>query len=663
MGNQNQLFGPNSEVSNNHSKNLLACRPPQIIMAATTTNDRHADEDALLEEAIKLAAAEKEALKAEKEKKANENLLDAEIETVADNIDTPPPPRCAHCNLPNSEQHRLKLCAGCSRAYYCNFKCQSSHADQHKSTCSPRVVHVNTINTIDKRQLVKEGVELQRLAREIVEQKIRPDMLREDVIDDLADWLRDMLNGPALPLNKSLNFIEDILEDVEFVADAEIYVESHPGCHGGLFERNRNDESKKKFYPTSTKSELRVNENVLRWKCRSMVAEFCKRRGVMDETFNKKATDEFYNFYIETILTRRPKSYNSCTGIGAIMGDMRFMKRAEDIVLYHLGLIKELPDEIGVVKSAPPPIHTVLVFLVAMSLCIWALPTTENLDEYATIETFTTSIFREGLFKLSTLQLGVIRMVFAIICLIITVMKMNRSVNFKLTYISGSKLRKGQVNLKGMKTQGFFTSWAWNLLGFYNFLSGLIPLLVFYGREDVLHDSPWIARGALIAFEIAAPCAILTSFIVTYTLWPHAYKTHGESGTIGFKSVVNLFQHNINSFMVLAEVCLLGGVPVKISHAALAPIFAGCYQLFLWCMTNHWMPKHGPLFLYFFMDTTLGKRTTIFMVVLLVVMLVFFLAFALLEMAVTRIEEGNHGALPNVACVFLTSSILMKFKD
>jgi len=75
------------------------------------------------------------------------------------------------------------------------------------------------------------------------------------------------------------------------------------------------------------------------------------------------------------------------------------------------------------------------------------------------------------------------------------------------------------------------------------------------------------------------------------------------------------------------------------------------------------MPKHGPLHLYFFMDTTLGKRTTIFMVVLLVVMLFFFSAFALLEMAVTKIEEGNHGALPNIACVFLISSLLMKFKD
>jgi divalent metal cation (Fe/Co/Zn/Cd) transporter len=51
------------------------------------------------------------------------------------------------------------------------------------------------------------------------------------------------------------------------------------------------------------------------------------------------------------------------------------------------------------------------------------------------------------------------------------------------------------------------------------------------------------------------------------------------------------------------------------------------------------------------------------MVALLVVMLVFFSAFALLEMAVTKIEEGNHGALPNVAFVLMISSVLMKFRD
>jgi len=621
------------------------------------------DEDRFLEEAMKLAAAETEALNAEKERKANENLVDVEIIDDDTNEYDMPPPRCGHCNLPNkNETHRLKLCAGCLRVYYCNSKCQSAHYSMHKPTCSPRVVGVNTT---DKRELIKEGIELHKLARDIIELKVRPDMLPENVIDDLTDWLRSMLNGPALPLNKSQNFIEVILSDSEFCADAEIYIERHPACQNiGLYERNRCDEWKKQLYPESNDSELCVNKDILRGRCNAMVNEFCKRKGVTDATLKQRATDEFYNYYVETILHRRPKSYNTYTGVTAVMGDPKFLRRSEDIVLYYLGLTKELPEEVmPTVKSAPPPIHTVIVYVMAMALSIWALPTVENLDLHATVETFTTSIFKEGMFSLSPLALGMIRMLFAVTCLIITAIKMQRGVLMKLTYLSGSRLRKGRVEFKGIKTQGFFTSWAWNLLGVYFFLSGLIPLLVVNGRKEVLQQYPWILRGALIAFEIAAPCAILTSAVVTFALWPQAFKTHGASGTLGFKSVVNMFQHNANSMMVLAEVCLLGGVHVGFSHAALAPIFAGMYQLFLWSMANYWAEKHGPLYLYFFMDTTLGKRTTIFMVALLVVMLVFYGAFALLEMAVTKIEEGNHGALPNVAFVLMISSVLMKFRD
>ena len=101
--------------------------------------------------------------------------------------------------------------------------------------------------------------------------------------------------------------------------------------------------------------------------------------------------------------------------------------------------------------------------------------------------------------------------------------------------------------MNGWRTQGFYTSWAWNLLGTSFFLGGIIPLLVSNERGDILHDNPWIMRAALISFEIAAPSALLTSFIVTYALWPQAYKEHGASGTHGFKGSVGLMQHNANT--------------------------------------------------------------------------------------------------------------------
>ena len=115
--------------------------------------------------------------------------------------------------------------------------------------------------------------------------------------------------------------------------------------------------------------------------------------------------------------------------------------------------------------------------------------------------------------------------------------------------------------------------------------------------------------------------------------------------------------------MVLLELCLMGGLPVKLSHASFAPVYAGCYQIFMWCMAPYWVPDHGPVFLYFFVDTTLGKKTTYFMMGLLSVIFVSFLFFAFLEMGVSIIERGGHGVAPNLSVVFLISSLLMKHND
>ena len=509
---------------------------------------------------------------------------------------------------------------------------------------------------------VKENVNLEKLARALIEQKIRPEILREDVVSDLCNWLRDMLTGPALPLNKEKNFIEDVLKSTDFVADAEIFVETLPGCYTGLIERNRADGTKKSIYP-DVDSSLRVREDVLRNRCVAMVNHFAKKKNITDEGLKKKASDDFYIFYHDAITEGRPASYNSYTGVMACMGNLKFLKQSEDIVMYGLGLTKELPEELVVLKSAPPAFHTVAVFVIAMSLCIWALPSMQSIDEHSSIETFTTSIFKEGLFKLSPMTLGIVRIVFAMFCMRTTVAKILNGAEIKVVKLPGSKLRGGMVQMKGWRTQGFYTSWAWNILGLSFFLAGLIPILVVNGREDILHDNPWIQRAALVSFEIAAPSAFLTSSVVTYALWPKAYKDHGSSGTKGFRGWISLSQHNINSAMVLLETFLLGGSPVLLSHAAFAPLFGGAYQLFLWCMANHWSPKHGPVFPYFFMDTTLGKRTTIFLMVLLAVIGLFFVLFAILDIGTVMIEESDHGAAPNVCCAVFVAWMLMKFKD
>ncbi|KAL7551016.1 hypothetical protein ACHAWF_014226 [Thalassiosira exigua] len=537
--------------------------------------------------------------------------------------------------------------------------------------CSPRMIRLaddlvdsNAANDAraERALEVKENVYLEKLARALIEQNIRPEILREDVTFDLTRWLRDMLVGPALPLNKEKNFVEDALQSTDFCSDAEIFVETLPGCHEGMIERNRADAKKKSVFPDPD-SPLRVREDVLRNRCIAMVNHFANKKGVTDELLKKTAADDFFNFYRETIMEELPPTFNSYTGVISCMGDRKFLKQSEDIVLYGLGITKDQPEALIKLKKAHPPLHTLITFVLIMLLCLWHIPSLESIDEHATIETFTSPIFKEGPLCLPPFVLGVIRLSFVFTCIAVTKAKIEQGCEFKVVRLPGSKLRGGLIQMKGWKTQGFYTSWAWNLLGASFLLSGLIPMMVVYGQEGILHNNRWILRSALITFEVAAPSAFLTSFVVTYALWPKAYKDHGSSGTVGFKGWIGLLQHCGNSFFVLLEVCLLGGLPVMFSHAAFAPIFAGIYQIFLWVMANHWSPKHGPVYPYFFMDTTLGARTTVFMCLLLVVIGLFFASFALLDMGIVIIEESGHGALPNVLCVLLMSYLLMKFKD
>ena len=323
----------------------------------------------------------------------------------------------------------------------------------------------------------------------------------------------------------------------------------------------------------------------------------------------------------------------------------------------------EKTEDQTTVKSAPPPLHTVIVFTVVMSMCLYMLPSLQSIDKYATIETFTSTIFKNGPFALPPIALAIIRLSFAFTCLYTTMAKIKTGSQFKIVKLPGSKLNGGMIYIRGWRTQGFYTSWGWNLLGISFFLGGVIPLLVVIGREDVLHAYPWILRGALICFEIAAPSALLTSFLVTYALWPKAYVDHGESGTIGFRGWIGLMQHDANTAFVLAEVCLIGGLPVKLGHATCAPLFAGVYQVFLWCMMNVWDKETGPFFPYFFMDTTLGWKTTLFMVILLSVIGFFFILFAMLDKFMLMIEDSGRGSFPNVICVAILSYLLMRFKD
>jgi len=551
---------------------------------------------------------------------------------------------------------------------------------------STRMICLPDDDRIDPRlvrdQRAAEDEILRALAGEILVRKIRPSSDRDTAADDaavskLAIWLRAMLLGPASPLNKRANFAGDILRSTELMADVEIYYETLSDVVDGgasIVERNRADITKRSVYP-DPHSTLRVREDVVRNKCTAMVTHFANLLNVdvRDAAAIERGVEYLYDYYIHSLTsgTAYPSAtYNTYTGMAAMTMDAKFLNDSEDIVSYGLGITSVPPRALVSVTYAPPPYHAILVYISTLCACMYNLPTLHSIDEYATISTFT----HGGPLGLSPLLLSSIRLSFATLSIVVTIYKIRNGRPFKIVRLPGSKLPGGTVDMLGWRTQGFYTSWAWNLLGMAFFLGGLIPLLIvchdsgmmmmIMGKEEEkIRINPWLPRLALVTFEIAAPSAFLTSFIVTYGLWPQGYKQHGPSGTVGFKGPINLIQHNGNIAMVLFEVLLMSGLPVMLGHIVFAILFGLLYIAFIWCMIHRWSPKKGPVFPYFFLDTTLGIRTTLFMIALMTVMGTFFVLFALLDKCIAMIEERDYGVVPNLCCIALVSFILMKFKD
>mmetsp|Transcript_11470 Transcript_11470/g.16137 ORF Transcript_11470/g.16137 Transcript_11470/m.16137 type:complete len:318 (+) Transcript_11470:147-1100(+) len=304
--------------------------------------------------------------------------------------------------------------------------------------------------------------------------------------------------------------------------------------------------------------------------------------------------------------------------------------------------------KINKVKSAPPPVHTVAAVVLMCVLSYLCRPSLEHIDEVASIDTFTKTVFP----YLNSSALGWIRILFACIVFATTIKNIRVGTISSPTYLPNSKLVQTTLNFtgpNGFKTQGYFTQWSWFLLGYSFLSSGLIALLASSGQENLI--TPWMLRSALISFEVAAPTAFLVSTIVTYALWPVALKARGPEGTKGFKTECGLMMHNANVFFVLCEVCLLGGLPVKLSHAAAGPLWGAIYVLFSWSMMNYWKPEHGPVALYFLLDTTLGLKSTIMVLALAMVLLIFYVAFSLLEDALVLLDGGFFMHLLGMALI------------
>lgn len=181
-----------------------------------------------------------------------------------------------------------------------------------------------------------------------------------------------------------------------------------------------------------------------------------------------------------------------------------------------------------------------------------------------------------------------------------------------------------------------FTMVSFFVLGVAFALSGTISLLHILNMDV----SPWLLRVALLLFECTAPTTLLVGAVVKYVLWPLALE-QGSGNTAVLSHPILLLEHNGNVIMAITEVALLGGLPVRISHIAIAPIFGICYVGFTWWMADKWAGKEkGPQFLYPFFDTTLGWQSTFSLLVLLAVLSFFYCLFSYADYGISMLAGG-----------------------
>jgi hypothetical protein len=312
---------------------------------------------------------------------------------------------------------------------------------------------------------------------------------------------------------------------------------------------------------------------------------------------------------------------------------------------------------IDIVTSAPPPLLIVALVGLFVAVFVTFFPSLENIDEYATVETFTNRVFPS---LLSLKALAWIRLDIAAFCLFVSYRGSFIDPGWEqaTTYLPQSKLKRGvYIQMRGYRTQLPFTSWAWNLLGLSFLLNGVIALMVAYDKRDI--PWPWLLRLALLSFETAAPTTLLVACVVRYAIWPRVLQAGGDTAQLfSFQALV---MHNLNVMFALTEVGLLGGLPVVFSHWTVAPLFGIVYILFTWFMISRWLPSGEAQFIYFFFDTTLGiKFMAIALLSLLFILLLFYGLFGAFDQVLTHL---NGGPIVHCMAIVLVSSVVCRFRD
>ena len=343
------------------------------------------------------------------------------------------------------------------------------------------------------------------------------------------------------------------------------------------------------------------------------------------------------------------------------------------------------------IQSGIPPWHTISCVVLMIAITIPNLPTIESLDDYATVETFTHCKFPN---YLSLWRMGLLRLCIGGIIFSLTIYLVFVSEGWDLyaNYLPHTKLQRVVIKITGVRALCAFTSCAWLLLGMGFISRGLIcvaySLVVEQQQQEqqhddgdvyknmirmfqtyILHPKTWFLRLTFMAWELAAPFAMLTSVISKYVLWPQAIKGGKPHNLAGIR---NQLQHNWNSIFVFVEVALLGGIPVCLQHISLATGFGVCYMLFTWITGKYYFgsPTVGPQYLYFFMDTTLGKVTTYAMLGLLCAMTLLYFLFSVTVQQLDNIgnntatygDNNDASLLVNLAFVLIGTRLVCKFR-
>lgn len=340
--------------------------------------------------------------------------------------------------------------------------------------------------------------------------------------------------------------------------------------------------------------------------------------------------------------------------------------------------------------NADPPMEAKILVAFVMATCSLALVrSASSVDadgEVDPLYAVTVPLFED---MMSKLTLGWIRAFIALGIFATTYWRIFqiKGASLVVPYLKQSKLKKMPIQMDGMKSQAMFTLWCWNLLGLSFALNSAITILSCIPSENhtAVHEMflhPTTARIAIYLFEIVAPCSMLVSFVVRYALWPAA-KKNGTSHSL--KGPIQLITHNVNIFSSLLEVGMLGRVPIQLKDMTIAPIYGCIYVYFTWFMIYRWIPpmplnhkKKGQFngyansedsvekernaqFVYFFFDTTLGKRIHCSVLLgLIAVLSVFYWLFSVVDDLMLYL---GGAPLINFSVVMTLFSLVSRFRD